>query len=189
MEIWILIAIHQFIFQGMFATKNILLSRKIKQPIRGHNAEANVSIVFFTLFIVIALLMSYFKQPYGNINLINPQLSLIIGLHLMTISLLVSAASLMDLKDSWRVGILKEQKIDLISTGIYQYTRNPYFLSYILMFAAYTVMLQSIILLTLSLVGFLFIHRMIKKEEAYLTELHGESYLNYKKTVPRYWII
>ena len=189
MEIYLIIFIHQLIIQGMFVTKNIILSRKIQKKIRGNNVEANASIAFIALFIGIALLISYFNLPYGEVTLISHQLSLVMGMLIIIVNLLVSAASLIDLKDSWRVGVINEQKTDLISTGIYKYTRNPYFLSYMLMFAAYTIMLQNIILFVLSMVGFLLIHSMIKKEEVYLFGIHGESYLAYKTTVPRYLIV
>ncbi len=189
MEIWLVIIVHQLIFQGMFVTKNITLSKKIQKKIRGNNVQANTSIAFFALFIGMALLISYFNLPYGEVTLINHQLALAIGLLLIILNLLVSAASLIDLKDSWRVGVIDEQKTDLISTGIYKYTRNPYFLSYVLMFASYTVVLQNIILFVLSIVGFLLIHNMIKKEEVYLFGIHGDSYLEYKTTVPRYLIV
>ena len=36
-----LIVLHQLLFQGMFFAKNILLERRLGQPIRGFNPEAN----------------------------------------------------------------------------------------------------------------------------------------------------
>ena len=93
------------------------------------------------------------------------------------------------LKDSWRVGVLEEQKTELITTGIYRFTRNPYFVSYLLTLVAYTVLLQNVILLGLSIVGFGCVHRMVMKEEAYLYSVHGDAYLQYKMKVPRYIIL
>jgi protein-S-isoprenylcysteine O-methyltransferase Ste14 len=104
-------------------------------------------------------------------------------------NIIISVISLIDMKDSWRVGILEDQKTALISPGIYRYTRNPYFVSYILMFTAYTVLLQNIVLLGLSFIGIVFIHKMILKEEAYLHKVHGEVYIQYKKKVSRYILI
>ena len=57
------------------------------------------------------------------------------------------------------------------------------------MFVAYMVLLQNIILLILSLLGFAMIHLMVLKEEKHLTALHGENYLQYQKRVPRYIIL
>ncbi len=188
-ETWMIILLHQFVFQGMFVIKNMILSRKIGTQIRGKNIEATRSIVFFVVFIGGALTMSVLKQPVGAIHVLNRVVAMTLGFALLLLNLVVSGASLMHLKDSWRVGVLEKQTTDLVTTGIYRWTRNPYFVSYILMFAAYTVLLQNVILFGLSIVGCVFIHRMIMKEEHYLLSVHGDAYVQYKKNVPRYIII
>jgi len=185
----VIILIHQTIFQGMFFAKNILLRRRLGIPIRGSNREATMSVVFFALFIIISLLLGLFEDPLGTFNLLTRTSALTITLALLSVNLMVGAASLIGLKDSWRVGVLEDQQTDLIEEGIYRFSRNPYFVSYIIMFAAYTVLLQNIILLILSVVGFAMVHLMVLKEEKYLTALHGEKYRQYQKRVPRYIII
>jgi len=183
---WIIILLHQFVFQGMFVIKNVTLHRKIGQPIRGKNREATLSIAFFVLFIGVALTMSFLKQPVGEIQWLNGFFAMTLGFVLLVLNLVISGSALLNLKDSWRVGVLENQKTDLVTTGIYRLTRNPYFVAYILMFAAYTVMLQNLILFGLSLVGCVFVHRMILKEEHYLYSVHGDAYAQYAKNVPRY---
>lgn len=189
METWIVVILHQIIFQGMFVAKNILLARKTGEQIRGKNKEATISIVFFAVFISLTLVFSFFGVSIGNVEMISQIYGTVIGIVLLAINTAVSLASLVDLKDSWRVGVLEDQKTDLISSGIYRFTRNPYFLSYLFMFAAYTILLQNLILLGLSLVGFLLIHNMILKEEAHLSLVHGSSYRQYVNRVPRYIFI
>jgi protein-S-isoprenylcysteine O-methyltransferase Ste14 len=188
-ETWIFILLHQLVFQGMFVMKNIILHRKIGKQIRGKNIEATIFIAFFAFFIGVAVVISFFKQPFGKIQLLNDLLAMTLGLGLLFFNLVVSGASLMNLKDSWRVGVLEDQKTELVTTGIYRFTRNPYFVSYFLMFAAYTVLLQNLILFGLSILGFLFVHKMIMKEEKYLYSMHGDAYVEYKTKVPRYVII
>jgi len=185
----LIVLIHQTIFQGMFFAKNISLRRRLGIPIRGSNREAIMSVVFIALFIFISLLLGLFDAPFGTFNLLTRTTALTITLTLLSMNLLVGAASLIGLKDSWRVGVLEEQRTDLIEEGVYRFSRNPYFLSYLIMFVAYTVLLQNIILLILSLAGFAMIHLMALKEEKHLTALHGENYLQYQKRVPRYIII
>jgi protein-S-isoprenylcysteine O-methyltransferase Ste14 len=185
----LIILIHQTIFQGMFFAKNISLRRRLGIPIRGRNREATLSVGFIVLFILISLLFSLFDAPFGTFNLLSRTSALTITFALLSMNLLVGIASLIGLKDSWRVGVIENQQTDLIERGIYRFSRNPYFLSYLIMFVAYTVLLQNIILLILSLVGFAMIHSMVLKEEKHLTALHGEKYLQYQKTVPRYIII
>lgn len=188
-DIWIIIILHQLVFQGMFVIKNSFLRNKIGQQIRGKNIEATLSILYFASFIVVALIISTISQPVGESLLLDKTYSMIFGLVLLCFNLIISTASLINLKDSWRVGVLENQKTELITSGIYRFTRNPYFVSYFLMFTAYTILLQNLILLGLSLLGFIFVHKMIKKEEEYLFSLHGKTYTDYKTKVARYIII
>ncbi len=183
------ILIHQTIFQGMFFAKNIILRRKLGIPVRGRNREANLSIGFFSLFIALSILLGLFDRPPGTVNLATKGTALAVALALLVVNVLVGAASLIGLRDSWRVGVLEDQQTDLIEGGIYRFSRNPYFLSYLIMFTGYTVLLQSIILLVLSLIGFALIHAMVLKEEKHLAALHGQEYHQYKQRVPRYLIV
>lgn len=178
--------IHQFVFQGMFFAKNFFLRRKLGKPVRGTNIEANVSVIFFATFIGLALYFALSREALATLPLVPIPVAQITGCVLMIASIIVAFASLWHLGDSWRVGVIDEQATQLIQSGIYRYSRNPYFLAYLLMFAAYTIFLQNIVLLVLSVVGFCMIHIMVNREEAYLAKIHGNDYRQYKKNVPRY---
>ena len=180
------IILHQLVFQGMFFAKNFFLSRKLGRPIRGTNREANISIVFFITFISLALFFAISGETLVTLSLISTQVAHAIGYLLMMASVVIAFASLWHLGDSWRVGVIEEQRTELVQNGIYRMSRNPYFLAYILIFAAYTVFLQNWVLAILALFGFSMIHGMIRREEAYLAEIHGEEYQRYKALVPRY---
>lgn len=184
----LIILIHQILFQGMFLVMNISLSRRLGMPIRGGNREANLSIGFFALFIIFSFLLGLFDAPFGTVALATRSTALDVALALLVMNLCVGAASLIGMGDSWRVGVPEDQQTDLIERGIYRFSRNPYFVSYLIMFAAYTILLQNIILLVLSLVGFAMIHAMVLKEEKHLKTLHGENYRQYRKRVSRYII-
>lgn len=188
-ETWAIILVHQLIFQGMFAAKNITLRIKTGKQIRGNNIEATTSIVYFAFFILASLAISLFDQPLGKVELNYGMLPRITGFVLLILNIVISGASLVNLKESWRVGVLEGQETELISSGIYRFTRNPYFVSYFLMFAAYTVILQNLLLLVLSVLGCVLVHKMVIKEEEYLYSVHGDNYLQYKNKVPRYIIV
>lgn len=189
MEPWLIIAIHQIVFQGMFALKNITLSKKLGINIRGKNPEATLSTIIFALFIITSLAISSIAPTLGQIELASSNTAMIIGLTLAVLSTLISAAALISLKDSWRVGVIENQRTKLITTGIYKFSRNPYFLSYSLMFFSYTILLQNIILLSLSIICLFLINMLVVKEETHLFSVHGEEYLEYKNSTPRYlWL-
>lgn len=170
----------------MFVVRNVTLRQKLGVPIRGKNREALVSIVFFALFILCAIGLSLFEVPVGSVNWLSERAAAAVALGLLAVNLLVSAASLLHLGRSWRVGVVEGQQTALVEDGIYRFSRNPYFLSYLLLFAAYTILLQNLILLVFSLIGFALIQAMVLKEEKHLIALHGETYRQYQRKVPRY---
>jgi protein-S-isoprenylcysteine O-methyltransferase Ste14 len=188
-DIAVLLLVHQLLFQGMFFAKNIALKRKLGQPIRGFNPEANLSILFFVIFIALSFYFALASSAPGTLALLPDNLAISAGLLLMLANLLIGLASLKDLGDSWRVGVIEEQQTQLIDSGIYRFTRNPYFVAYLLLFAGYTVALQNLVLLALSLIGFGMVHAMILREEKYLTRTHGDTYLHYRQRVPRYLLL
>lgn len=185
---FLIILIHLILFQGMFFAKNILLSRKLKIRIRGRNREASVAIMFFGFFIVCSLVVSCIDNPIGYLDLPGSLLITGAALILLVINLIVSATALLAMKDSWRVGVIEEQRTELVEKGIFKVSRNPYFVSFLIMFIAYAMLLQNAVLLVLSVIGFYLVHSMILKEESYLENVHGGKYLEYRKRVPRYLI-
>jgi protein-S-isoprenylcysteine O-methyltransferase Ste14 len=90
------------------------------------------------------------------------------------------------LKDSWRVGVIDNQKTKLIKTGVYAYIRNPYFLSYYVMFLGLFLVRPSLVFAALAIITTSFFHLMVLREEAYLASVHGNEYLDYKKATGRY---
>jgi protein-S-isoprenylcysteine O-methyltransferase Ste14 len=182
------ILLHQILFQGMFLAKNIYLRHKLGVAVRGGNREANLAIIFFAVFIALSLVFALSENAPGRVALLSPAAALATATVVLVLNLLVAAASLLGLRDSWRVGIIEDQQTALVEDGIYRYSRNPYFLSYLLLFAAYTVLLQNLVLALLGAVGFVLIHAMVRREEHYLAAVHGDTYREYCGRVPRYLI-
>ncbi|MEH6518883.1 MAG: hypothetical protein V7742_19565 [Halioglobus sp.] len=74
---------HQLLFQGMFFAKNILLERRLGQPIRGFNLEANLSIAFFVLFISVALWLSLSPDTHRATGLLSGMTQATAGLFML----------------------------------------------------------------------------------------------------------
>ena len=182
----LVILVHQLLYQGMFFAKNLALRHKLGQPIRGHNPEASLSISFFIGFIALSGWLAQTGSSWGRYPVLAENTALFVCLALLSANLLIGLASLRDLGDSWRVGVIEEQQTPLVETGIYALSRNPYFVAYLLMFTAYTILLQNLLLLALTALGFVLIHLMILREERHLARLHTRDYGDYCQRVPRY---
>lgn len=188
----VVIISHLFLFESMFFIKNIVLSKKLKGSVRGKNKEASISIVLFTVTIIIAitsLLSAYMNELFIPIPVLANDYFVFIGMFMLFLNLIISFLALIQMRDSWRVGIKEEEKTDLIISGIFKVTRNPYFVSYIVLFLAYILLVANVLIIISALLSFFSIHKMIMKEEKYLETLHGKKYLDYKKNVPRYLFI
>ena len=90
------------------------------------------------------------------------------------------------LKESWRVGVHEDHKTELIQNGIYANIRNPYFLSYFIMFFSLFLVRPSIVMAVLVIASITAFHKMVLKEEAFLTNIHGKEYEKYKNKTGRY---
>jgi protein-S-isoprenylcysteine O-methyltransferase Ste14 len=186
---FVIIVVHQALFQGMFVAKNLILRKRLGRSIRGRNREALAAIFCYIVFIVVSVFLSMLRVPIGAISMPTFVVRVVVSLPLLAATLAISAAALVGLQQSWRVGVREGERTELIQSGIYRYSRNPYFLSYIIMFVGYTILLASWILFVLSAVGVVLTHRMIRSEEDHLARTHGESYEAYRSRVPRYLLL
>jgi protein-S-isoprenylcysteine O-methyltransferase Ste14 len=105
---------------------------------------------------------------------------------LFGVSIVLGAIFSAQLKDSWRIGVHEDQKTTLIKDGIYAHIRNPYFLSFFIMFFGLFCIRPSLLLLVLILGAVTVFHLMVLKEERYLMGVHGIEYKDYKNNTNRY---
>ena len=174
-----------------FAIKNVKTYLSAKRSIRGKSFKLSMSILLSTLIYVLLLLRLTFLDSKWLLEIdltIYPILN-ILGLLLVSIGFVIGLLALKAMRNSWRVGIKYDQKTELISSGIYRLSRNPYFLSYNLLILGYLFIFPSIILFALYLALVITFHFMILQEEDYLESMHGENYITYKKKVKRYFTL
>ncbi len=75
----------------------------------------------------------------------------------------------------------------LVADGPFRYTRNPLYLANVPMAAGIGVLASRSGFILLVLVNWIFVYRLIFREEDALRKTQGESYLRYCRAVPRYW--
>ncbi len=94
--------------------------------------------------------------------------------------------SVITMKNSWRAGIPSEDKIELVSNGIYKISRNPAFLGFDLMYIGITLLYCNVLTIIFSLFAIIMLHFQILQEEKYLEKTFGDNYISYKSKVCRY---
>ena len=94
--------------------------------------------------------------------------------------------SVLCMKDSWRAGIPDKDKTELVTTGIYRYSRNPAFLGFDFMYIGVLLMYGNLLTLGFSVFAMVMLHLQILQEERYLKATFGEPYREYCRHVFRY---
>ncbi|HET6888643.1 MAG TPA: isoprenylcysteine carboxylmethyltransferase family protein [Candidatus Udaeobacter sp.] len=75
----------------------------------------------------------------------------------------------------------------LVADGPFRYTRNPLYLGSLPMAAGIGVLASVSGFIFLVLANWIFVYRLILREEEALLQSQGESYRAYYETVPRFW--
>ena len=91
------------------------------------------------------------------------------------------------MKDSWRAGIPAKDKTELVTTGIYRFSRNPAFLGFDLMYIGILLLYGNLLTLGVSAFAIVMLHLQILQEERYLVNTFGAPYQEYCHHVSRYW--
>ena len=95
--------------------------------------------------------------------------------------------SVLCMRDSWRAGIPDKDKTELVTTGIYRFSRNPAFLGFDLMYAGVLLLYGNLLTLGFSVFAMVMLHLQILQEERYLADTFGAPYQEYCRHVFRYW--
>ena len=90
------------------------------------------------------------------------------------------------MKDSWRAGLAEDDSTEMITEGIYQYSRNPAFLGFDMVYMGILLIYCNIPLILFTLFAMGMLHLQIKQEEVYLQTVFGEKYVDYRRKVHRY---
>jgi protein-S-isoprenylcysteine O-methyltransferase Ste14 len=87
---------------------------------------------------------------------------------------------------SWRIGIDEQRATALVTHGLFKYSRNPIFLSMRCALFDLTLISPTAPILALTVTAELLMQIQVRMEEAHLTQLHGQRYLDYLQRVNRW---
>lgn len=109
-----------------------------------------------------------------------------VGLVFMGMGVLLFITAMLYMRTSWRVGIDKATATDLVTDGIYRFSRNPAFVGFDFMFIGLSLTYLNYVTLLVCLINIIFIHLLIRQEERHLESVFGDTYRNYARHTPRY---
>jgi|688.fasta_scaffold01872_5 protein-S-isoprenylcysteine O-methyltransferase Ste14 len=185
-----------FYFGITFILMSYLVSRRIKKnPLVLPQNDTPYGIVGKYFKLVIILLFTYVVMInitpsisiyYPDFSLMKSNTMVFIGFSVMFISLTLTIVSQITMSNSWRIGIDLDKKTELITIGIFNYSRNPIFLGMVLFMSGIFLVTPNILILMIVLLGFILIEFQVRLEEEFLEKQFGEEYIKYKKEVRRY---
>ena len=134
------------------------------------------------ILVFIAGLVSIFLETGNSLTAIR-----IIGAITSVGGTVIFIVALWTMRDSWRAGVSKTDKTELITNGIYHISRNPAFLEFDLLYIGTLLMFFNWILCFLTVFAVIMYHlQIVNVEENFLLVAFGNEYLQYKKKVCRY---
>lgn len=140
-------------------------------------------IVLASVFIH-GLLNSILLLP--KISFLNNLLVQVIGIVLTVVSLVFTNYAQNAMGNSWRIGIDKEVKTQLVTIGPFALVRNPIFLGMIVTLIGIFFLIPTYFMAFLFTLSYLLINIQTRLEEEHLLKIHGNSYLDYRKRTGRF---
>ncbi len=116
-----------------------------------------------------------------------PAWARLLGAVLCAAGITVFVLAVLEMRDSWRAGVPEGEDTDLVTTGVYAFSRNPAFLGFDLLYIGILLLFFNLPLLLLTLLAILLFHlQIVNVEEEFLLKTFGSDYLQYRKQVRRY---
>lgn len=177
------------VFYGCYFGKMFMQKKKgIQTDQIGKGKTGFVKMIELTMKVA-TLLVPVMEVISISLNISNlPLIVRYVGIIIAILGDIVFVISVWTMKDSWRAGVSPTDKTELVTTGIYQISRNPAFLGFDLVYIGVCLMFFNWVLFFVSVFAMLMFHlQIVNVEEEFLLDSFGEEYISYKKKVNRYF--
>jgi protein-S-isoprenylcysteine O-methyltransferase Ste14 len=181
-------------FLFAFVIRTIITAKQIgKNPLVFPKDDSAYALLgfYFKIFIVVlfAFTLAYgcSHSVYVYMSKIQNSYMLAAGACVWIFALVWTLIAQKQMSKSWRIGIDAAEKTELVTTGLFSYSRNPIFLGMLLSLLGLLLTVPDAFTLMFFVVGFILMDVQIRLEEEYLQRMHGSAYSNYKEKTRR-WI-
>lgn len=141
-------------------------------------------IIFSTVMFIIGNSVYKYLLPVHYLKL---GWTRIIAVILCFASLLITMLGHFDMAQSWRIGIDRVNDAPLVQTGLFRFSRNPVFLSMIVVLISIFFLIPNAITLLILVSGYILIQLQVRLEEEFLLQKHGDVYKRYCEKVRRWF--
>ena len=156
------------------------------------NAYDYIGVVFrltFLALVGVIVLFSGFSSVYdyaAPIGWLERDFIRWLGLVLLVGSLVWTAIAQFQMGASWRIGIDKKNRTELVEKGLFAVSRNPIFLGMRLALAGFFLTIPNAVTLLTMVLGDVLMQIQVRLEEEHLKNLHGEKYAEFCRAVRRW---
>ena len=167
--------------------------------VSSDSGKKNKSVIFLYFAFLLILLLWLFEltKPVFHISfsvlpevlnksLIESDFMKIAGVLVTGFALVFLTLTLLHFKNSLRFGLDEKNLRKLITTGVFAFSRNPFFLSLDIYFLGIAILLPNLFFIGFAVLTFSGIHFFILKEEKFMRSVYGGEYLEYRRKVRRY---
>jgi protein-S-isoprenylcysteine O-methyltransferase Ste14 len=173
---------------GMVLTRVLLMRRKgIKAAHFGKIDRTDFLILPFALFYFYLIFAAAFDLPSVSKHLFfHSKFISWVAVLLCLAALMLLFWSLVSFGRSFRIGIDTDHADQLVTTGVFAFSRNPIYVAFGLILIGEFLVFPNWMLLVYVVAGVWLFHRQVLREEAYMREFYGAEYTAYCNRVRRY---
>ncbi len=178
-----------------FVAKSVIVAKRIgKNPLvlpKDDSAYGligfyfKLTMIFMFVYVLLFAFVTTIYETFLPIVQLDTLTIKYVGLGLLTFALIWTIIAQGHMKNSWRIGIDTETKTELITTGLFQTSRNPIFFGMIVSLVGLFLTTPNALTGLFLILGYVLIQIQIRLEEEFLINQHGQTYINYKQKVRR----
>ncbi|WP_275154283.1 methyltransferase family protein [Elizabethkingia meningoseptica] len=174
-----------------FVAKSVIVAKRIgKSPLvlpKDDNAYGligfyfKLTMIFMFIYVLLFAFLTTLYDKFLPILQLDTLTIKYTGLGLLSFALIWTIIAQGHMKNSWRIGIDTKTKTELITTGLFQFSRNPIFFGMIVSLVGLFLTTPNALTGLFLILVYVLIQIQIRLEEEFLTNQHGQSYLTYKQ--------
>jgi protein-S-isoprenylcysteine O-methyltransferase Ste14 len=161
-----------------------------RRPLKDVLYDALLIVVFLPWFYVLVaepLELSLAWLPnWLTARLHESLLVRMVGAGLIILAPVLLVAAIRSMGASWRIGIDRQQPGQLVTSGLFGWSRNPIYLAFDLLVVGAFLIHGHALFLILGAAMMLLIHAVVLREERFLEAQFGDAFGNYRNRVGRY---